>query len=167
MRRGWKWKGGFEKAFQSHLKPYVNQSSLTFEVNLEKHIEDNFPALRFQLCIFSQFRPCHSLCNNYFSFWSCWSDSPIFFYAFRMHFCVHWKPHILFWFVLQSSNIKSKSEDTRQAHYFFSEPVVARFMRFTAEQVKDSKCLSDLVVSGCTVGKAHMDLRFRRYGGHV
>ena len=73
-----------------------------------------------------------------------------------MHFCVHWKPHSLFWFVLQSSNIESKSEDTRQAHYFFSEPVVARFMRFTAEQVKDSKCLSDLVVSGCTVGNAQV-----------
>ena len=34
-------------------------------------------------------------------------------------------------------------------------------MRFTADQAQDSKCLSDLVVSGCTVGKTvHLSVSF-------
>ena len=75
----------------------------------------------------------------------------ILLFTFRMHLLT-----FLSALFLQSSNIESNSEGAWRAHYFFPEPVVARFMRFNADQVKDSKCLNDLVVSGCTLGKTHI-----------
>ena len=77
-----------------------------------------------------------------------------------MQFSVQWKFTFLSGLFLQSSNNESSSEDARKAHYFLPEPVIARFMRFTADQVNNSRCLSDLVVSGCTVGKIHMSTSF-------
>ena len=75
---------------------------------------------------------------------------------------VHWRFTFLSGLFLQSSNIEGNSEDARKSYYFFPEPVVARFMRFTADQAKDSKCLNDLVVSGCTVGKTCLCHSFLR-----
>ncbi|KAJ7340309.1 hypothetical protein OS493_003042 [Desmophyllum pertusum] len=55
---------------------------------------------------------------------------------------------------MKSSYIQSNYEDAWQYHYFFPEPVVARFMQFIADQVGESMCLDGLAVSGCTVAES-------------
>ncbi|XP_078347668.1 uncharacterized protein LOC144632802 isoform X2 [Oculina patagonica] len=90
-------------------------------------------------------------------------------YSFITHF--HSPPHKLYTSVNDSSSlveyegdvnmkstyIQSNYEDAWQYHYFLPEPVFARFMRFTADEVENSKCLNDLVVGGCTVVESKCD----------
>ena len=53
----------------------------------------------------------------------------------------------------QTNYIVSNYDEAWTYEYFFAEPVPARYVRFIADQVDDSKCLFGLTLTGCTLGK--------------
>ncbi|CAH3036859.1 unnamed protein product [Porites lobata] len=50
--------------------------------------------------------------------------------------------------------IVSNNEEAWVYHYYFSEPIPARFVQFSADQSEDSQCLYGLTLSGCTLVKS-------------
>lgn len=46
----------------------------------------------------------------------------------------------------------SNNEEAWVYHYYFSEPVPALYVQFSADQSEGSQCLYGLTLSGCTLG---------------